>query len=130
MRTRVYAAFQLRIHAFSLMRLTWTSWRRLRPPTAQRARSFQAVTGWRDLLPLWERCWDARGRIRLAVLCANHVRRSEAITLEDQSVRHQFPTFAFNSSKKFSTKINSPASAPSPRRIITNRWSSSASRGA
>ncbi len=45
------------------------------------------------------------------VLCknANHVRRSEAITLPDQSVHHQFPTFAFNSSKKLSAYISNDA---------------------
>ena len=33
----------------------------------------------------------------------------------------QFPTFAFNSSKKFSTTINSPASVDARSRIMTNR---------
>ena len=33
----------------------------------------------------------------------------------------QFPTFAFNSSKKFSTTINSTASSEPGFRIITNR---------
>ncbi len=34
---------------------------------------------------------------------------------------HSFPTFAFNSSKKFSTTINSPVSLAPLFRIITNR---------
>ncbi len=44
-----------------------------------------------------------------SLFCARNT--SEAITLQSQSVRHQFPTFAFNSSKKLSTTWISRAGA-------------------